>query len=177
VGNIKIFVKGCFHTQLEKLYQRLKCSIITVLLINRRVISIFIRGREYDVHMPGGRPPKSLKRTSFGQRLFDARQLKGLSQHQIAKAVGVTQTSYSDWERTGGSFHPEVLLKLAQVLGMPVGHLLGETPLRSSSGPAGKLRKVFEAANSLPRYHQRRIIALIEDILTAYQTKAAQKHD
>lgn len=126
-------------------------------------------------NMPGGRPPKSLKRTPFGQRLFDARQLKGLSQHQVAKAIGVTQTTYSDWERTECSLKPEVLPQLAQILGVSVDHLLGITVSSrggsGKSGPTGKLRKVFEAANALPRYQQQRIIALVEDILFAYHSR------
>jgi transcriptional regulator with XRE-family HTH domain len=128
--------------------------------------------------MPGGRPPKSQKRTPFGQRLFDARTLKGLSQHEVAAAIGVRQPSYADWERTVVSLRPDVLPKLAQVLGVSIDHLLGvKVPPRKSSGPVGKLQKALELASSLPRYHQQRIIALVEDVFAAYHAKASRQHD
>ena len=124
--------------------------------------------------MPGGRPPKSKKRSEFGQRLHDARQAKGLSQNQVADALGVTQPSYADWERSAVSLKPEYLPKLAEVLGVPVASLLGveAPPTRSASGPTGKLRRLFEEANQLPRSQQARVMTVLEDMLVAQRARA-----
>jgi transcriptional regulator with XRE-family HTH domain len=126
--------------------------------------------------MPGGRPPKSKTRTEFGQRLYDTRQAKGISQNQVAAALGITQPSYADWERSAVSLKPEYLPVLAEVLGVSVDHLLGvaEHP-RGGSGPTGKLRRIFEEVSGLPRYQQQRVIAIVEDILVAQRSKVASK--
>jgi len=79
---------------------------------------------------------------------------------------------------TAVSLKPELLPKLAEVLGVSVDHLLGaQRSPRSNNGPIGKLRKVFEAASALPRYQQQRVIAIVEDILISYHTKASQDRD
>lgn len=144
----------------------------------RQAISVSLLRRIYAGEMPAGRPPKLQKRNAFGQRLFEARQAKGLSQKEVAEALRVTQPSYADWERTAVSLKPELLPKLAEVLGVSVDHLLGaQGRPRSSNGPIGKLRKVFEAASALPRYQQQRVIAIVEDILISYHTKASQDRD
>jgi len=123
--------------------------------------------------MPGGRPPISQNRTAFGQRLYAARIQAGLSQNQVAEKLGITQPSYADWERSAVSLKPEYLPKLAEMLGVSIESLLGvEERPRSTSGPGGKLRRIFEEASRLPRYQQQRVIAIVEDMLIAQRTKA-----
>ena len=123
--------------------------------------------------MPGGRPPTSKNRTPFGQRLHAARIEAGLSQTQLAHALGVTQPSYADWERSAVSLKPEYLPKLAQTLGVSVEALLGVKEQPRTGGPAGKLRQVFERASKLPREQQKHVMRVIEDTLTAYQVRQA----
>jgi len=139
-----------------------------------QAFSVSSQDGPYISDMPGGRPPKSTKRTEFGQRLHNARLAKGLSQNQVADALGVTQPSYADWERSVVSLKPEYLPKLSQVLGVAVDHLLGieQRQTRKAGGPTGKLRRLFEEANRLPRYQQQRVIAIVEDMLVAQRTKA-----
>lgn len=139
-----------------------------------QAISVSKSNRPYLGDMPGGRPPKSKKRSEFGQRLHDARQVKGLSQTHVADALGITQPSYADWERSAVSLKPEYLPKLAELLGVPVDQLLGAAPrsARSSSGPTGKLRRLFEEANQLPRSQQQRVMTVLEDMLVAQRAKA-----
>lgn len=140
-----------------------------------QAISVSKSDRPYIGDMPGGRPPKSKKRSEFGQRLHDARQARGLSQNQVADALGVTQPSYADWERSAVALKPEYLPKLAEVLGVPVDQLLGVAPqrARSASGPTGKLRRLFEEANQLPRSQQARVMTVLEDMLVAQRARAA----
>jgi len=122
--------------------------------------------------MPGGRPSKSKERTEFGQRLLGARQAKGLSQNQVAKAIGITQPSYADWERSAVSLKPEYLPKLAELFEVPIEQLLGVAPKRrNGSGPAGKARQIFEQVSQLPRYQQQRILSTVEDMLIAHSAK------
>ena len=98
-----------------------------------------------------------------------------MSQSEAAKALGITQPSYADWERRAVSIRPEHLPRLAELLGVSLGHLLGaeeaEGGGRAFAGPAGKLRCVFEEVQKLPRYQQRRVIGIVEDMLAAHRGK------
>ena len=117
--------------------------------------------------MQTGRPPKTA-RCPFGQRLHQAREAKGLSQRQVAEALGMAQQTYSAWERRPVAIKPEDLVKLAEVLAVDVTKLLGYSgPKPRRGAPTGKARKVFEEVSGLPRYQQQRILGVVEDMLTA----------
>jgi transcriptional regulator with XRE-family HTH domain len=118
--------------------------------------------------------PSNHPRTDFGQRLHDAREAKGLSQAQMADKLGVHQTSYAAWERHTVALRPEQLKALAGLCSVTVEHLLGteERPKRGT-GPVGKARHVFERVSQLPRATQQRILANVEDALTAYEVRKA----
>jgi len=135
-------------------------------------LSVSHSEQPYIAAMPGGRPPKSQKRTAFGQRLLEARLSKGLSQNHVAEALGVTQPSYADWERSAVALKPEYLPKLAALLSVSIDLLLGiSSRPRSSGGPIGKARLIFEQVSQLPRLQQQRILATVEDMLLAHSTK------
>ncbi len=123
--------------------------------------------------MPGGRPPK-LKRSEFGERLVSIRQRAGLSQTQVAEKLGVSQQAYAGWERSTTALRPDDLAKLADVLGTTTDELLGKqgAPKRGT-GPTGKARQIFERVSQLPRATQQRILANVEDALTAYDVRKA----
>lgn len=54
------------------------------------------------------------ERTSFGQRLFDAREAVGLNQTEVCKRIGISQGTLSGLERTAhASRHTAVLAKCA----------------------------------------------------------------
>ena len=108
--------------------------------------------------MKTGRPSKQ-ERPAFGQRLNELREAAGLTQAQVAEKLGMSQRAYSHWERRPVALRPEQLQSLATALNIPVGMLLanGESK-RRGSGPAGKMRQLFEAASKLPRSKQEKIL-------------------
>lgn len=60
------------------------------------------------------------------QNIKEARQLKGITQEQLAKMLGITQGAVAQWEN--GLTHPsfEMLPKVAEALGMTVDELIGK---------------------------------------------------
>ncbi len=126
----------------------------------------------YPVAMQTGRPSK-YPRTPFGQRVHAAREAMGLSQAQVAEKMGVTQTAYAVWERHPVALRPEQIEKLAEVLNVTVEHLfVREETNQRGKGPVGKARRLFESVSKLPRSRQQRILATVEDMLTAQRVAA-----
>ncbi len=138
-----------------------------------QAFSISARNSCYTPVMPAGRPSQS-KRSLFGERLFAARQQKGISQHEAADQMEIAQQTYASWERREVAIKPEDIVKLASILNTTVAYLLGceEQPARSKV-PTGKLRRLVDEVRELPRYQQQRVIATLEDALLAQRAKKA----
>jgi len=87
----------------------------------------------------------------------------GLSQQQLADKIGLTQRAYAYWERHPVALRPDQLLSLAQALNVSVDDLVGTNGTKKrGTGPAGRMRQLFEAASRLPRSQQQKITALLE---------------
>lgn len=122
--------------------------------------------------MPGGRPTN--KKASFlGSCIAQARQRAGLSQNDLADKLGISRNVIAQWERSAVSLKAEQLLALADKLGVTVDALLGREPAKRGTGPVGRARQVFERVSQLPRATQQRILANVEDALTAYEVRKA----
>ena len=127
----------------------------------------------YDDEMPMGRPT-TRPRTPLGERIASARQQAGLTQEQLAQKLGVTQRVVTYWEREPVALKPEQLASLAAALRVTADFLLGRQESKARGpGPTGKARQVFERVSQLPRATQQRILANVEDSLTAYEARKA----
>jgi len=118
----------------------------------------------YGGDMPQGRP-STRERNDFGRRLYELREAAGLTQSHVANALGVTQQTYSDLERTPVTVHIERLTALSSILGVTVSELCGETPPKKVPAPRGKLNQVFDAASKLPRRQQQKILDIVEPFI------------
>lgn len=126
----------------------------------------------YDFGMQTGRPSKH-PRTPFGERLHSAREASGLSQAQVAEKMGVAQNAYAMWERHPVALKPQHIEKLADILSVSVDYFFDKAAAkRQHSGPAGRLRRVFEQASKLPRHQQGKVAEFVEGFLSLHQTGA-----
>jgi transcriptional regulator with XRE-family HTH domain len=119
----------------------------------------------YTQAMQTGRPSQRPRPPSFGDRLHALRESAGLSQQQLAEKVRTSQRTISYWERSPVALRPDQLLTLAQALNISVEELVGDTHGRTrqrGTGPAGKLKQVFDAASKLPRRQQQKIAEFVE---------------
>lgn len=138
-----------------------------------QAISHILPGDPYNPAMPGGRPTNKLA-SPLGARIAQARQHAGLSQNDLAQKLGVSRNAIAQWERSAVALKAEQLLALADKLGTSVDALVGRSePPKRGTGPVGKARQVFERVSQLPRATQQRILANVEDALTAYQVRKA----
>lgn len=60
----------------------------------------------------------------FNERLRKLRELRGLSVREVARAIGVAESTYREWEY-GRSIKGEPYLKLAQALGVSLEEIFG----------------------------------------------------
>jgi transcriptional regulator with XRE-family HTH domain len=64
-------------------------------------------------------------------RIRDLREDKDLTQTQVAKMLGMSQTGYSKYETGENDIPTAVLIKLARFYRTSVDYLLGETDTRA----------------------------------------------
>jgi transcriptional regulator with XRE-family HTH domain len=76
-------------------------------------------------------------KTTMGTRIESARHAAGLNKNQLARAVGTSWQHVDHWERDRMQPNAASLQRLASVLGVPLGHLLGDAgPGPTATGPA-----------------------------------------
>lgn len=125
----------------------------------------------YASDMPQGRPART-KRPDLGERIAQARQEAGLTQKQLAEKLGTTQRVLTYWEREAAGLRADQLAKLTEALGVSADYFLGRENKRRGKGPSGRARLIFEEVSKLPRSRQQRILATVEDMLTAQRVAA-----
>ena len=114
----------------------------------------------------------SKPRPKQGARLAALRRAAGLTQGELARAVGETQQNIAFWEQASKPPRSDVLPKLARVLGVRLENLLSDEPVvveRRRSGPVGRLQKVLEEAQSLPRRQQDLVVQFVETLLSQHK--------
>lgn len=93
-----------------------------------------------------------------------ARKAKGLTQTEVARAIGLTQNGYSYWENGKAKIDREQILKLAALFEVSVDYLLGNTETPTSDGV--KIPVLGDVAAGIP-------IEAVTDILDYEEIDAA----
>ncbi|HKO53710.1 MAG TPA: helix-turn-helix domain-containing protein [Polyangiaceae bacterium] len=111
--------------------------------------------------------PISKPRPAQGARLAALRKAAGLSQAELARALGVPQSSVGFWETASKPPRSDILPKLAKALGVRVEHLLGSAPVAAPGrpGPVGKLQRALEQASVLPRRQQELVVEFVNTLV------------
>lgn len=63
----------------------------------------------------------------FAERLKELRKQANLTQVELAKRLGIGQSSYADWERGRKKPTQENLVKISQVLSVSIDYLVGNS--------------------------------------------------
>jgi len=108
-------------------------------------------------------------RVEIGARVAAARKAAGLTQHQLAEALGIPQRTVSFYERGEGDMPSSLLVLLTDVLGVGVHELLGigETGPRRP-GPKGYLQERFEAIREMPRKDHQFVVKFLDQVIEDY---------
>lgn len=101
--------------------------------------------------------------TEVGQRIAYYRKLRGLTQTDIGKLVGVPQGLWTGYERGRRNIPISLLPSIAQILEVSVADLLGEnTEVRKRPGPVSKLEQQIAQIRQLPKEKQKAISTVLE---------------
>lgn len=106
--------------------------------------------------------------TNLGKRIAHLRTQRGMTQQQLAEALGIAQQTLANYE-TGRSRLPVSLLPvLATLFGVPADGLLGqdEHPSRAHKpGPRPKWQQQIETIAQLPKPKQRFVTQALDALL------------
>lgn len=111
-------------------------------------------------------------------RLVALRRAAGLTQHELAQALGVAQTTLALWESSDTPPRSDVLPKMARALGVPVESLLdpdAELPATRRAVPKGRVWELFERVATLPRRRREQIIEMLETFVDRYEDEQISK--
>ncbi|MBD5162760.1 MAG: LexA family transcriptional regulator [Oscillibacter sp.] len=107
---------------------------------------------------------------SFGQRLRDRRKELGISQGELAKALGVSLSAVSNYENGQNAMREDVLLRLFRVLQIEPNYLYQDAFTGESFTCSVEEERLVRAYRSL-RLPGKQALRAMADTLTAYQSE------
>ena len=105
---------------------------------------------------------------ALGRRIAERRKVLGITQVQLAEALGVAQQTMAHYE--GGTLRVAVALlpPLTRTLDMTLEEVVGEERKSTKSGkrgPAPKIQQQLEQIEALPKAKQRAIAQILDSML------------
>lgn len=118
--------------------------------------------------MPVQKKPAS----PFGARLIALRKARGMTQAQLADAIGATQRVVSYYEAVAVDPGGDIVVKLAQALGVSTDELLGAKSMPRQPSPLSdpderRLWRKFQKVRRLPEKDQRAVFRLVNSLVGA----------
>jgi len=114
--------------------------------------------------------PLNLGNKTLGQRIAEARRLKGLTQIELAKKIGITQKLVTDYETGRTHMNAEMLARFSIAISIPADKLLGLNFDSENSGmktfSLRYMRRIREI-DKLPEIRRRAILKTIDDLIRA----------
>lgn len=109
------------------------------------------------------------------ETLSNLRKLRitaGISLRELARQINEQPSNVSYWERSGKLPKSEVLIPMAEALGVTVEQLLNEAPPKKKKKQGGKLGLVLEELATLPRRQQQEVVNAMESMVAGQKAKA-----
>ena len=122
----------------------------------------------------GVMPRRKQAPSGFGERLLALRKARGLTQVELAEALGASQRAISYYENHATYPAADIVIGLAKALGVTTDELLGfRAPRRAPAKPTAKdlesrrMWKKFQLVEDLPERDQRAVLRLIHSLASA----------
>lgn len=103
---------------------------------------------------------------SIAQRVARIRKEKGVTQEEMARTLGVSQSIISEYERGELRLHGELLIQLARILNVSADEMLGLQPTADNGTLKNRriLRRIHEI-DRLPKRDQEALLRTIDAFL------------
>lgn len=103
---------------------------------------------------------------SIAQRVARIRKEKGVTQEEVARTLGVSQSIVSEYERGELRLHGELLIQLARILSVSADEMLGLQPAADNGTLKNRriLRRIREI-DRLPKRDQEALLRTIDAFL------------
>jgi transcriptional regulator with XRE-family HTH domain len=107
---------------------------------------------------------------SFGKTLRTLRKNAGLSQDELAKKIGVTQTAIAHYERNARKPEMEKLPNLAKILGVSIDDFFNENTSPTKNPQNKRIHrnsrsvKIQEMFNKLPQSKQESVFEIVKGL-------------
>ena len=104
----------------------------------------------------------------LGERIANARKAHGLTQQQLAEALGIAQQTMAHYEGGRSRLPVSMLPALAQLLTLSFDELMGRPVSRRSSGkrgPMSRLQQQIAAVEQLPKTKQQFVSQMLDTVL------------
>jgi transcriptional regulator with XRE-family HTH domain len=112
------------------------------------------------------------KMNSFGKKIRECRDAKGLSQSELARQLNTNHSIIGKYERDEVKPTIDVVKKIAQVLDTTVGYLLGETEDLNLLKDPAMLNRLNEIGH-LPEHDKECILYTIDGLLRDVRARQA----
>ena len=107
---------------------------------------------------------------TFGKKLKECREAKGLSQSEVAKSLNTNHSIIEKYERDEVKPTVDVVKRLADVLGTTVGFLMGESEEMNVLKDPGMLKRLNDIV-SLPQKDKEGILYALDGLLRDAKTR------
>lgn len=108
------------------------------------------------------RPPRKQK-SQFSAKLMELRRTRGLTQQQLADALGVSRDIIGYYEAKAKNPTAKFIQKVSDFFNVPVDQLLnGKHGHRSRPGRTSKLERQLELVRKLPKDQQKAISTVLD---------------
>lgn len=103
----------------------------------------------------------------LGERIANARKAHGLTQQQLAEALGIAQQTMAHYEGGRSRLAVSMLPALAQLLTLSFDELMGQTANRRGGkrGPMSRLQQQIAAIEQLPKAKQQFVSQMLDTVL------------
>jgi transcriptional regulator with XRE-family HTH domain len=118
----------------------------------------------YNGDMPGRAPSKPAP--AFGAQLAALRKTRGLTQSQLAEALGLSVEMLAYYERRATNPSADFIAKAAAFFNVSADALLAlDTKTARKPGPPSDLAQLTERLSRLPRAQQKIVVKMLEGVL------------
>ena len=156
-----------FFEKILSFFQRAYCENNTQFYS----INIFLRRKHKKVYYITNMKTPKEQRSIFSQRLIELRKAKGMTQHDLAKALELPRDRVGYFEAKATNPTADSLQKLARFFNVPVDYLLGteDLPTGKKPGPDSDLEKRFKELQKLPRSQQKTALTVLDGLLSQFK--------